>query len=142
MEVVRSDWTALAKQVQRELYQRLFNDQPVDVYLRGRGQRRAIRRAGRLNSSIERTCASASRNTPPPRLLHVAAARKSSQKPGRSISYVMTTAGPEPIDNIQAPLDREHYVQKQVKPVAEPVLETLGLDFDLTVGDQSQLSMF
>ncbi len=64
------------------------------------------------------------------------------QKPGRSISYVMTTAGPEPIDNIQAPLDREHYVEKQVKPVAEPVLETLGLDFDLTVGDQSQLRMF
>ena len=33
MEVVRRDWTALAKQVQRELYQRLFTDQPVDVYL-------------------------------------------------------------------------------------------------------------
>ncbi len=33
MEVVRRDWTALAKQVQRELYQRLFTDQAVDVYL-------------------------------------------------------------------------------------------------------------
>jgi len=33
MEVVRRDWTALAKQVQRELYQRLFTDQPVEVYL-------------------------------------------------------------------------------------------------------------
>ena len=33
MEVVRRDWTALAKQVQRELYQRLFVDQPVDEYL-------------------------------------------------------------------------------------------------------------
>ena len=33
MEVVRRDWTALAKQVQRELYQRLFSAQPVDEYL-------------------------------------------------------------------------------------------------------------
>ena len=33
MEVVRRDWTALAKRVQRELYQRLFTDQPVDAYL-------------------------------------------------------------------------------------------------------------
>src|SRR5207249_3190267 len=33
MEVVRRDWTALAKQVQRELYQRLFTDQRVDQYL-------------------------------------------------------------------------------------------------------------
>ena len=40
----------------------------------------------------------------------------------------ITTAGPEPIDNVQNPLDREHYVAKQVKPVAEPVLATLRLD--------------
>ena len=33
MEVVRRDWTALAKQVQRELYHRLFTDQSVDAYL-------------------------------------------------------------------------------------------------------------
>ena len=34
MEVVRRDWTELAKQVQRELYQRLFTDQPVDIISR------------------------------------------------------------------------------------------------------------
>src|SRR6185369_7528656 len=33
MEVVRSDWTALAKQVQRELYRRLFAGQSVEAYL-------------------------------------------------------------------------------------------------------------
>src|SRR5260370_38538908 len=33
MEVVRRDWTALAKEAQRELYQRLFTDQSVDAYL-------------------------------------------------------------------------------------------------------------
>ena len=34
MEAVRGDWTELAKQVQRELYARLFCDRPVDDYLR------------------------------------------------------------------------------------------------------------
>src|SRR5580692_670612 len=33
MEVVRRDWTQLAKRVQRELYQRLFGNRPVEVYL-------------------------------------------------------------------------------------------------------------
>ena len=141
MEVVRSDWTALAKEVQRELYQRLFTDQPVDAYLLDVVKRV---RSGALDESLvyrknlRKRQQEYTATTPP----HVAAARKSAQPPGRSISYVMTTAGPEPTDNVQHPLDREHYVDKQVKPVAEPVLDTLGLDFDLTVGDQGQLRMF
>jgi DNA polymerase-2 len=53
----------------------------------------------------------------------------------------MTTAGPEPLDNVQHPLDREHYVDKQIRPVAEPVLGTLGLDFDQVVGNSRQIEM-
>ena len=34
MEVVRRDWTALAHEVQRELYRRLFAGEPVEAYLR------------------------------------------------------------------------------------------------------------
>ena len=71
---------------------------------------------------------------------HVAAARKS-RTPVRGrkvIEYLMTTGGPEPLDNIQHPPDREHYVSKQIRPVAEPVLATLGLDFDTVVGDGRQ----
>jgi DNA polymerase-2 len=72
----------------------------------------------------------------------VAAARKSGSPTGRSVSYVMTTAGAEPVDNLQHPPDREHYIEKQVKPVAEPVLAALGLDFEATIGDAGQLRMF
>jgi len=53
----------------------------------------------------------------------------------------MTSAGPEPTDNVQHPIDREHYVIKQIKPVAEPVLATLGLDFDALIGDARQMDM-
>jgi DNA polymerase-2 len=55
---------------------------------------------------------------------------------------VITTAGPEPVDNVENPLDREHYVVKQVQPVAEPVLETLGLAFEQVIGDMKQFDMF
>jgi DNA polymerase-2 len=75
--------------------------------------------------------------TPP----HVVAARKSTLPPGRLISYVMTIAGAEPLDNVRHPLDREHYVLKQVRPVAEPVLETLGLNFEQVIGDSRQLDL-
>jgi DNA polymerase-2 len=141
MEVVRRDWTALAKRVQRELYQRLFTDQAVDEYL-AEIVRRV--RAGELDAELVyrknlRKGADQYTATTPP---HVVAARKSTQTPGRLVSYVMTVGGPEPIDNVQHPLDREHYVQKQVKPVAEPVLATLGLEFERVIGDSRQLDLY
>lgn len=141
MEVVRRDWTALAKQVQRELYRRLFSDQSVDEYL---AQVVKQVRNGDLGGALiyrknlRKGADDYTATTPP----HVVAARKSTQPGGRLVSYVITTAGPEPIDNVRHPLDREHYVVKQVKPVAEPVLATLGLDFDSVIGDNRQLDLY
>jgi DNA polymerase-2 len=39
-------------------------------------------------------------------------------------------------------IDHEHYVQKQIRPIAEPVLAIAGLDFDRVVGDERQLGLF
>jgi DNA polymerase-2 len=58
------------------------------------------------------------------------------------VSYGVTVAGPEPADERRSPLDHEHYVQKQVRAVAEPVLALLGLDFARVVGDDAQLRLF
>jgi len=141
MEVVRRDWTELAKQVQRELYRRLFADKPVDDYLRdvvaalrrGELDEQLIYRKGLRKSPEEYTS-----NTPP----HVAAARKSPSPPGRIVAYVMTVAGPEPLDARSAELDREHYLERQIRPVAEPILTSLGRDFDRVIGDDRQLGLF
>jgi len=115
-----------------------ITDQSVDAYLAD-----VVRkvRNGDLDSALVyrknlRKDADEYTATTPP---HVAAARKSSQPLDRLISYVMTTAGAEPLDNVRHPLDREHYVLKQVKPVAEPVLATLGLDFERVIGDSRQI---
>ncbi|MBL8266656.1 DNA polymerase II [Steroidobacter sp.] len=141
MEVVRRDWTALAKQIQRELYHRLFTDQPVDVYLAdivGKVRDGKLDDALIYRKNLRKDTEEYTATTPP----HVVAARKSTQPLGRSISYVITTAGPEPMDNVQHPLDREHYVLKQIKPVAEPVLATLGLDFEQVIGDSRQMDLY
>ena len=42
----------------------------------------------------------------------------------------------------QAPLDYEHYLDKQVRAVAEPVLALLGLDLDEILGTAKQLRLF
>jgi DNA polymerase-2 len=140
MEVVRRDWTDLAKQVQRQLYQRLFTGQRVDTYLADIV--RKVRDGGLdealvYRKNLRKSADDYTSTTPP----HVVAARKSTQPPERLVRYVMTTAGAEPLDNVQHPLDREHYIDKQIKPVAEPVLITLGLDFERVIGDSRQIDL-
>ena len=141
MEVVRRDWTALAKRVQRELYERLFAGQSVDVYLEDvvkRVRNGDLDEALVYRKNLRKDAVDYTATTPP----HVVAARQSIQPLGRSISYVITTAGPEPIDNVRHPLDREHYVQKQMRPVSEPVLAALGLNFEQVIGDSRQIDLY
>jgi DNA polymerase II len=122
------------------MYRRLFTDLSVDEYLADVVRRV---RSGELDDTLiyrknlRKDTDEYTATTPP----HVAAARKSTQAQGRLISYVMTVAGPEPVDEVRNPLDREHYVAKQIKPVAEPVLATLGLDFERVIGDARQLDL-
>jgi DNA polymerase-2 len=140
-EAVRRDWTELAKRVQRELFARLFADAPVADYLKSVV---ADLRAGRLDDALvyrkglRKRLEAYVASTPP----HVAAARKMQRGPGWIVEYVMTREGAEPASERRSPIDHEHYVQRQIRPVAEPVLGLLGLDFDRVVGDDSQLELF
>jgi len=141
MEAVRGDWTELAKDVQRELFARLFSDRPVEDYLR---QMVAELRSGRHDERLiyrkaMRKAPGAYTATTPP---HVAAARKMDRQTSGRIAYVMTTAGPEPAGERRHPIDHEHYVEKQVRAIAEPVLALRGLDFAKVVGDDRQLGLF
>ncbi len=141
MEVVRRDWTALAKRVQRELYELLFADRDVSDLLERRVKEL---RAGEHDDELiylkglRKPLEAYTATTPP----HVAAARKMKNPPRRRVYYVMTKAGPEPASERQAALDHEHYVQKQIRPIAEPVLDVLGLDFDKVIGDDAQMELF
>jgi DNA polymerase-2 len=144
MEVVRRDWTALAKDVQRNLYARLFADAAgvgVSAYL---AEVVSQLRAGQLDDQLvyrkglRKPVAEYTRNIPP----HVQAVKKSSGPPPRVVNYVVTDNGPELVDELSGPPDREHYLEKQVKPVAVPVLDALGLDFGQVIGDDRQEQLF
>jgi DNA polymerase-2 len=140
MEAVRSDWTALAKEVQRELYRRLFTDEPVAPYLR---EVVARLRAGELDDrlvyrkTLRKAPESYTATTPP----HVAVARRTGRRRGK-IAYVVTVAGPRPPEGAREALDYDHYVRKQVGAVAEPVLALLGLDLEEILGERRQLRLF
>ena len=144
MEVVRSDWTGLAHEVQRELYGRLFAGDPVEEYLRqvigevaaGRRDRQLVYRKA-LRKGVKEY-----RALPP----HVAAARKRDAPAAKElrgvIDYVITVEGPEPAAGRRNPIDYEHYVERQIRPVAEPVLGVLQRDFDEVRRNQRQLELF
>jgi DNA polymerase-2 len=141
LEAVRRDWTDLARQAQRELYHRLFLNLPVEEYLL-----HLVRemRGGRLDDllvyrkALRKELEAYTSTTPP----HVAAARKLSGPPGRLISYYMTLNGPEPLEITSSAIDYQHYLDKQLRPVAEPVLAQLGLEFAKVIGDDRQLDLF
>lgn len=141
MEAVRGDWTELAREVQRELYARLFSDRPVLEYLR---QVVAELRAGTLDEllvyrkSLRKPPDAYTATTPP----HVAAARKLAGKTRGRVAYVVTRDGPEPALEARHPIDYEHYVERQLRAVAEPVLLLLGQEFDSVSGSRRQLSLF
>ena len=58
------------------------------------------------------------------------------------IEYVITVEGPEPAGRQDNLLNYEHYIERQIRPVAEPVLRILQRDFDEIRRNQRQLELF
>lgn len=138
LESARRDWTDLAKEFQKELLRRVFHDEPVDDFIRTFvAEVRAGERDRQLvyTKALRKEPESYTKTTPP----HVRAARQMSDRDGRLIRYIVTGAGAEPIDSPTRPLDYEHYVEKQIRPVAEAVLACMGLTWEWVWSGQSRL---
>ena len=139
LETVRTDWTPLAQQFQQALYLRIFRNEPykdfiletIDQLMAGQLDDRLVYR-----KQLRRPLAEYQRNVPP----HVRAARLADEHNARlgrplqyqsrgSIKYVWTTSGPEPLAYQQSPLDYEHYLTKQLEPVADGILPFVQDDF-------------
>lgn len=139
LEFVRSDWTRIAKEFQTELYNKIFNNEEVDDWIRsvvaklkkGEFDEKLIYKK-RLRKDVEEYV----KNVPP----HARAA-KLLQEPGDTIFYVITKRGPIPIELKHNDIDYDHYIDKQIKPIADSVLSLLGKSFDSIV-ETDQLSFF
>jgi DNA polymerase-2 len=148
LETVRSDWTPLAQQFQQALYERIFKGEPYQDYVRDYAARTAGGEFDALlvyRKRLRRPLEDYQRNVPP----HVRAARIAddfNRQHGRAlqyqrggwIRYVITLAGPEPLEARHSPIDYEHYLTRQLQPVADAILPFVGDDFTaLTSGQKS-----
>jgi len=149
LEAVRSDWTSLSKEIQTHLYLLIFKKQPYEDYLlsiidevkQGKRDHQLVYR-----KRIRRKLDEYVKNVPP----QIQAARKAEEyyqqqnqtsqyRQGGWIEYVMTLAGPEPIANIQSPLDYQHYIDKQIGPVADGILYFLQKRFHDLIDPQQDI---
>jgi DNA polymerase-2 len=137
MESARSDWTELAKETQYALIMRVFSKQPVEEYLLDvTSKLRSGKLDGKLvyKKRLRKPVSDYTVNVPP----HVQAA-KLCKTPPHMVRYVMTINGPQPVENLTAPIDYDHYIEAQLKPVADSILEWTGTGFDAIVLGQQDL---
>jgi len=149
LESVRSDWTPLARRVQRELYRLIFSDTPYAGYLK---QIVSQLKTGELDSELvyrkrlRRPLDEYSKNRPP----HVQAAQKAQDQfakegknrpftAGMYIEYLITVNGPEPLLFARSPIDYQHYLDRQLTPVADSILMFLDDSFEALYAPQIDL---
>jgi DNA polymerase-2 len=149
LESVRTDWTPLARRFQQALYERIFRDQPWQALLQETV--RAVRAGERdhelvYRRRIRQPLEAYRRNRPP----HARAAQlldddrrrrglPTAVRVGESIAYMMTVNGPEPQELLRSPLDYQHYIDRQLLPVADTILPFVGESFERLVAPQREL---
>ena len=140
MEAVRRDWTDLAHEVQRDLLDMVFRDVPgPELEARVLDWVDAMRRGERDDDLIYRKALRKSvdgyTKTVP---AHVAAARLLPSARG-TIRYVVTLDGPQPVGHLTSPIDYEHYVEKQIRPIVRTIGQVCDLDVEVALGGTPDL---
>lgn len=141
LEFVRGDWTELAKKFQYELLYRIFHKKEIHNFIKDFVNNT---KSGKYNSllvykkSIRKNLEDYTKITPP----HVKAARKLEKLDSNIIEYLITLDGPEPIQNIKNSIDYDHYINKQLKPIADSVLSFFDLNFEELIQGSKQVTLF
>lgn len=141
LEAVRGDWTEAAQDFQKELLLKLFHDEPIERFIRAYIKKI---KDGKLDEklvykkSIRKPLSEYTKTTPP----HVKAARKLPKLESSTIFYYITTDGPEPIQQLKHKLDYDHYIEKQISPIANQILVLLNKDFKDVSSDSKQAKLF
>jgi len=150
LETVRTDWTHLAREFQKELYKRIFLNQAFKPYIH---QVVHDLKAGKYDDKLvyrkrlRRKLQEYQRNVPP----HVQAARKADAwletqgkitryQNGGWIEYCYTLNGPEPLECLSSPLDYDLYLERQIAPIVDAIVSFLGTSFtEITSGQMTLL---
>ena len=141
LEAIRGDWTDAAGDFQRELLLKVFHQEPPEAFIRSYVKKL---KEGKLNDklvyrkSIRKELDEYTKTTPP----HVKAARQLDKLDSNVIEYLVTTQGPEPLQKLRHKLDYEHYIEKQIAPIANQVLSLFGSSFDDVMKGSKQKTLF
>jgi len=145
MEAIRRDWTALAREFQIRMISSVFHGKPlsdiqsfiqktIDSLFAGNMDDRLVYR-----KALRKQLSNYTRTRPP----HVKAAEILGWTHQRGlVSYVITRDGPQPVSRLSAPIDYRHYVDKQLKPIAEAFTQVLGYDIGRFFNTHEQYSLF
>ena len=141
LEAIRGDWTEAAQDFQKELLNKLFHDEPIENFIKvyvkkikeGKLDEKLVYR-----KSIRKSLEEYTKTTPP----HVKAARELDKLDSKIISYYITLDGPEPIQKLKHKIDYSHYIDKQIKPIAEQILVLIKKDFNELTEESKQTKLF
>ncbi|MGJ7608926.1 DNA polymerase II [Variovorax sp. LT1R20] len=139
LEMARSDWTPLARQFQEGLLSRIFHDEPYKAFVTDYAEALL---AGEMDDLLVyrkrlRHRLDAYQVNVPPQVRAARVAddynarvnRPKQYQNGGWIRYVMTQGGPEPMEARQSRIDYEHYLSKQLQPIADAILLPIGESF-------------
>ena len=146
LESVRSDWSPLAREFQKELYRRIFLDEPYEDYIKltvqqlgdGKFENELV-----LRKRLRRKLKDYVKNVPP----HAQAARKAEDvrrqrklpslyQSGGWIEYIMTINGAEPRQYRESAIDYEFYLERQLAPIADAILVFESSSMDKILNNQ------
>jgi DNA polymerase-2 len=145
MEAVRRDWTELAKKFQIQLLRMVFQNFPLESIQQYIREVIEDLYGSRLDQdlvyvkALRKPTSEYKRSLPP----HVKAASQLDVADQRGlIRFLWTKDGPQPESKLSSDIDYDHYVEKQLKPIAAMFAEALHTDLQHLIDMDNQLWLF
>jgi DNA polymerase-2 len=149
LETVRTDWTELARIFQQSLYQLVFDGDEYEDYVRRTvDDLRTGKFDGQLiyRKRLRKKLSEYVKNIPPhaQAAIKAEASFKQNGQPSRYrnkswIEYVITLSGAETLECQDSKLDYDHYIEKQLTPIADTILNAIGSSMEAVAGLQQDL---
>ena len=141
LEAIRGDWTEAAKDFQIELLNKIFHKEDPIQFIKDYIKKI---KQGKIDSkliyrkSIRKGLDEYTKTTPP----HVKAARLLDNLESNVIEYYITENGPEPIQKLKSKIDYEHYIEKQITPIANTILHFFNTSVEEITKNSKQKKLF
>lgn len=143
METVRTDWTPLARRFQRELFQRYFAGEDLSEWLKeftGDLKKGIFDKELIFHRRLSKPSSQYVKNIPP----HVRALKRldpEDKKDLRTVDYLMTPDGPWPVELNPQRIDYHFYMEKQIAPLADMILQEKNQNY-LDLVEIGQMDLF